>query len=84
MAVGPGLALDGRRDDSGSRRHHPRQAADLHAVEDQPASARVEAVAHLLGIPRLSGRTAAELKKHVGLPPRLVATALVCPENLVI
>ena len=60
------------------------KAADLHAVEDQPASARVEAVAHLLGIPRLSGRTAAELKKHVGLPPRLVATALVCPENLVI
>ncbi|OFE17452.1 hypothetical protein BA895_15670 [Humibacillus sp. DSM 29435] len=60
------------------------RAADLHAVEDQPASARVEAVAHLLGIPTLSGRTAAELKKHVGLPPRLVATALVCPENLVI
>ena len=60
------------------------KTADLHAVEDQPASARVEAVAHLLGIPTLSARTAAELKKHVGLPPRLVATALVCPENLVI
>lgn len=60
------------------------KTADLHAVEDQPATARVEAVAHLLGIPALSGRTAAELKKHVGLPPRLVATALVCPENLVI
>ncbi|MEO6999950.1 MAG: DUF1800 domain-containing protein [Terracoccus sp.] len=60
------------------------KAADLHTVEDQPASARVEAVAHLLGIPTLSARTAAELKKYVGLPPRLVATALVCPENLVI
>ena len=60
------------------------KGADLHAVEDQPASARVEAVVHLLGIPVLSGRTAAELKKHVSVPPRLVATALVCPENLVI
>lgn len=60
------------------------RTADLHAVDDQPASARVEAVAHLLGIPALSGRTAAELKKHVGVPQRLVATALLCPENLVI
>lgn len=60
------------------------RAGDLHAVEDESASARVEAVGHLLGIPRLSSRTAMELKRHVSVPRRLVAAALVCPENLVI
>lgn len=60
------------------------KAGDLHAVDDEPVSARVEAVTHLLGIPSLSTRTATELKRYVANPKRLVAAALVCPENLVI
>ena len=40
-------------------------------------------MAHLLGIPALSDRTLAELKTHTDDPQRLVAMALVAPENLV-
>jgi uncharacterized protein (DUF1800 family) len=59
-------------------------AGDLHTVQDAPASSRVDAVAHLLGLPTLSDRTLAELRSHTGDPRQLVAAALVSPENLVI
>ena len=60
------------------------RAGDLHSVQDAPTSGRVAAVAHLLGIPALSNRTLAELTTHTNDPQRLVAMALVSPENLVI
>lgn len=60
------------------------KAGDLHTVQDAAPTSRVDAVAHLLGIPSFSDRTAAELKSHVNDPQRLVAAALVSPENLVI
>ena len=60
------------------------KAGDLHTVQDAPPATRVDAVAHLLGIPTFTGRTAAELKAHTNDPQRLVAAALVSPENLVI
>ena len=60
------------------------RAGDLHSVQDAPASGRVDAVAHLLGIPAFSDRTLAELTTHTNDPRRLVAMALVSPENLVI
>ncbi len=60
------------------------KAGDLHTVQEAASTARVDAVAHLLGLPSFSDRTAAELKTHVNDPQRLVAAALVSPENLVI
>ncbi|MEP6631211.1 MAG: DUF1800 domain-containing protein [Lapillicoccus sp.] len=60
------------------------KAGDVHTVAAAAPAARVDAVAHLLGIPTLSDRTAAELKSHTNDPQRLVAAALVSPENLVI
>ena len=59
------------------------RAGDLTAVQSAPAGGRVDAVAHLLGIPVLSDRTRAELTTHTADPQRLVAMALVAPENLV-
>ncbi|MEO8830138.1 DUF1800 domain-containing protein [Lapillicoccus sp.] len=59
-------------------------AGDLHAVADVGPAARVDAVAHLLGIPALSARTSAALTPLTNDPKRLVSAALVCPENLVI
>jgi len=41
-------------------------------------------VQNLLGIPAFTDRTLAELKAHTNDPQRLVAMALVSPENLVI
>jgi uncharacterized protein (DUF1800 family) len=60
------------------------RAGHLETVQDAPASGRVDVVAHLLGIPALSNRTLAELTAHTNDPQRLVAMALVSPENLVI
>ncbi len=60
------------------------KAGDLHTVEEAQPADRVDAVAHMLGIPTLSDRTAAELTSHTSDPQRLVAAALVSPENLVI
>ena len=60
------------------------RVGDLHSVQDAPASGRVDVVGHLLGIPALSDRTLAELRTHTNDPQRLVAMALVSPENLVI
>ena len=60
------------------------KAGDLHTVQDAPPASRVDAVAHLLGIPTFTDRTAAELKTLTNDPQRLVAAALVSPENLVI
>ena len=60
------------------------RVGDLHSVQDAPASGRVDVVGHLLGIPALSDRTLAELRAHTNDPQRLVAMALVSPENLVI
>ncbi|MDQ2796659.1 MAG: DUF1800 domain-containing protein, partial [Actinomycetota bacterium] len=59
-------------------------AGDLHAVADVAPTARVDAVAHLLGIPALSARTSAALTPLTNDPKRLVSAALVSPENLVI
>lgn len=59
-------------------------AGDLSPVEDAKAPSRVEVVTHLLGLPTVSARTAAELKRHVSDPRKLVVAALVSPENLVI
>jgi uncharacterized protein (DUF1800 family) len=59
------------------------RAGDLQVVASAPVAGRVDAVAHLLGIPALSDRTLAELKTHTDDPQRLVAMALVAPENLV-
>ena len=60
------------------------RSGDLHEVADAAPAARVDAVTHLLGLPSLSARTTAELKTHANDPQRLVASALVSPENLVI
>ena len=60
------------------------RAGDLETVQVAPASGRVDVVAHLLGIPTFTDRTLAELKAHTNDPQRLVAMALVSPENLVI
>jgi uncharacterized protein (DUF1800 family) len=60
------------------------RAGDLGAVDSAAQAGRVDAVAHLLGIPHFSDRTVAELKTHTNDPQRLVAMALVTPENLVI
>jgi uncharacterized protein (DUF1800 family) len=60
------------------------RAGDLETVQNAPASGRVDVVAHMLGIPALSDRTLAELRTHTNAPQRLVAMALVSPENLVI
>jgi uncharacterized protein (DUF1800 family) len=57
---------------------------DLEPVASAAPAGRVEAVAHLLGVPRFSDRTVAELRTHTNDPQRLVAMALVSPENLVI
>jgi uncharacterized protein (DUF1800 family) len=60
------------------------RAGDLGSVQSAAPAARVDAVAHLLGIPSFSDRTLSELKTHTSDPQRLVAMALVAPENLVI
>jgi len=60
------------------------RAGDLQAVQAAPPAGRVDTVAHLLGIQASSDRTLAELKVHTTDPQRLVAMALVAPENLVI
>ena len=60
------------------------KAGDLHTVQDAAPASRVDAVAHLLGIPTFTDRTTAELKALTNDPQRLVAAALVSPENLVI
>lgn len=58
-------------------------AGDLGPVEGTGATGRVDAVAHLLGIPRLSTRTAEALRPLSTTPRELVALALVSPEYLV-
>jgi uncharacterized protein (DUF1800 family) len=60
------------------------RTGDLGSVESAPPSGRLEVVAHLLGIPHFSDRTLAELTTHTDDPQRIVAMALVAPENLVI
>jgi len=60
------------------------RAGDLGPVEAAAPSGRVDAVAHLLGIASFSDRTLTELRTHTNDPQRLVAMALVAPENLVI
>jgi uncharacterized protein (DUF1800 family) len=60
------------------------RAGQLGPVEESAPAGRVDAVAHLLGIPHFSDRTVVELKTHTNDPQRLAAMALVAPENLVI
>ena len=57
--------------------------ADLHQVEGAPAAARIDVVAHLLGIAHLSDRTVTALRTVTQDPKQLVATALISPEYLV-
>jgi len=54
--------------------------ADLSAVADQPAAARVDATAHLLGIDGWTSATATVLRSQQGDPTRLVSLALLAPE----
>lgn len=56
---------------------------DLSPLDGVGAGGRVEAVAHLLGIPHLTPRTAAALHPLSATPRELVALALVSPEYLV-
>ncbi len=56
--------------------------ADLQAIETTPESGRLDAAAHLLGIPRWSDRSAAVLKASAGSPKKLVTVALNTPEYL--
>lgn len=56
--------------------------ADLDPVSSVPAGSRVDAVAHLLGVPTWSARTATVLKGAVADPARLVTIALNTPEYL--
>ncbi|MGB8382949.1 MAG: DUF1800 domain-containing protein, partial [Dermatophilaceae bacterium] len=58
-------------------------AGDLSSVEVAATASRVEAVTHLLGIPRLSARSAAALRPLAGNPRRLATVALLSPEYLV-
>ncbi len=54
--------------------------ADISAVADAPKRSRVEAVAHLLGIPSWSKASAAALARAAGDPSTLIVLALVAPE----
>jgi len=56
--------------------------ADLDAVRSVAASSRVDAVAHLLGVPSWSARTAAVLSDATADPALLVTIALNTPEYL--
>lgn len=56
--------------------------ADLDPVSSVAAAGRVDAVAHLLGVPAWSARTAAVLKGVVSDPAQLVTIALNTPEYL--
>jgi uncharacterized protein (DUF1800 family) len=57
--------------------------ADLTAVADEPAGGRADAVAHLLGVTRWTGRTRAALAAAGGEPGRLVIVGLCAPEYVV-
>ncbi len=57
--------------------------ADLTDVTSAPANARIDLVAHRLGIPHLSDRTVSTLRTVIQDPKQLVATVLVSPEYLV-
>ncbi|MEO3938666.1 DUF1800 family protein [Dermatophilaceae bacterium Soc4.6] len=58
--------------------------AELDGLEATSPSGRVDAVAHLLGLPGFSDRTVVGLRTLVRDPAALVAAALVCPENMVV
>ncbi len=58
-------------------------AGDLSVVESAASESRVEVVTHLLGIPRLSERSAAALRPLAANPRRLATIALLTPEYLV-
>jgi uncharacterized protein (DUF1800 family) len=58
-------------------------AADLSAVADEPVAGRVDAAAHLLSVPRWSGRTRAALIPAAADPARLLTLALLAPEYVV-
>ncbi len=58
-------------------------SGDISAVADAAPSARIETLAHLLGIDAFSTRTAAALSDVAGAAPKLVALALLSPEYLV-
>ncbi|HET7725288.1 MAG TPA: DUF1800 domain-containing protein [Propionibacteriaceae bacterium] len=57
---------------------------DVSAVADAPATSRTDAVAHLLALDGFSERTLAALALAKGDPKRLVATALISPDYLVV
>lgn len=58
--------------------------ANLSTIQDASASTRTDAVAHLLGLDGFSERTRAALALAKGDPKRLVATALISPDYLVV
>jgi uncharacterized protein (DUF1800 family) len=59
------------------------ESADLSEIENTPASARLDAVASVLGIDGWGTTTAVALKAVAGRPVQLVALALVSPEYVV-
>lgn len=60
------------------------KAANLAGVADAPAASRVDAVSHLLALDHFSDRTREALALAKGDPVRLVATALISPDYLVV
>ncbi len=60
--------------------HRVAHRADISAVADQPAPARVEAAASFLGVAGWSSTTAAALGRAANDPPLLMTLALVSPE----
>ncbi len=59
------------------------RSADLDPVSSVAPAGRIDAVAHLLGVPGWTDRTAATLKESVADPRALVTVALNAPEYLV-
>jgi uncharacterized protein (DUF1800 family) len=58
------------------------EVANLSAIEDQPTSSRLEAVANLLSLDGWSNSSHAALSRVAKTPPDLVALALTAPEYL--
>ena len=59
-------------------------AGSVSSVSKAGQSSRIDAVAHLIGVPGFGPRTRAYLEKHTSDPRALTVAALVSPESLVI
>ncbi len=59
------------------------KTGNIAPVADAAPAARIDAVVHLIGLPRLSPRTRSALTSAGGNPEKLLTTALISPEYLV-